>query len=668
MPNVIDFLSLPLKKLFSTGEFKAAVKRFAPKTPNVMILKGDWNATTNTISTETETGSAYRVTVQGSTNLGGITDWKVGDLAVKTATGWTKIDNTDAMTSFNNRTGAVTLSYGDVTNALTFTPANTSNSVTINGDTQYLGNNPNFTISSGGGASTFDIQVAGTSNYISQGEVLSINQNGEAQSIVENYLNSPVVTVGQAITNNQSASNVYNMKSIVCPTDPTKVVTIFTAGSTLYAKYGRVVNGALTYDSMASVMTVASSVSTNIDVDWNPFNESEILVSFVDNSNTYKGYFLPLSADRFSGMGVSIDLAYSAGNMFYGCKYHRSIPKRLAIVYIDSFGSGNLVAESFEYVIMNGTGYKSNAQTPTILDTVQPYTGSSTYIGFDTLADTNIFGVAYTYATANSYESKVVTFYINNNSILSSSPYSLVDSNIYQFASVASFGFINANTFVVLYMNNNQIFYARGQYELNQVYTIEPINSIVGSDTGISAATLHFPTVNRNVFGILYKKPSDAWGGAALKMVYAFAGLYGITTTAITTLSENNAYPDYISISEHYLAGAFLDYKDGVSTFFNPVISNDTLYDKITKATHIYIKFTKETLIGIANTSGGPYNIISVTPFGGVATVQMLGTMSAPGRTYYIQENGSITTAKSDVKLGIGLDYSNKLLTISYPV
>ena len=85
----------------------------------VITLQGDWNANTNTpdITTTTTTGYAWRVSVAGSTNLGGITTWHVGDLAVKTATSWIKIDNQEISAVWGNITGAIT-DQTDIQNAL----------------------------------------------------------------------------------------------------------------------------------------------------------------------------------------------------------------------------------------------------------------------------------------------------------------------------------------------------------------------------------------------------------------------------------------------------------------------------------------------------------------------------------------------------------------------
>lgn len=84
-----------------------------------LILQGDWNASTNTpdITGTTTTGYMWRVSVAGNTNLGGITDWEVNDMAVKSAAGWVKIDNTDIEAVWGNIIGTLA-NQTDLQNAL----------------------------------------------------------------------------------------------------------------------------------------------------------------------------------------------------------------------------------------------------------------------------------------------------------------------------------------------------------------------------------------------------------------------------------------------------------------------------------------------------------------------------------------------------------------------
>jgi hypothetical protein len=90
--------------------------------------QGTWNASTNTPTLTSSVGTKgyyYVVSVAGSTNLNGITDWQVGDWAVYNGTAWQKVDNTDAVTSVNGYTGTVVLTAADVS-AVPYTGATTA--------------------------------------------------------------------------------------------------------------------------------------------------------------------------------------------------------------------------------------------------------------------------------------------------------------------------------------------------------------------------------------------------------------------------------------------------------------------------------------------------------------------------------------------------------------
>ncbi len=83
-----------------------------------VIYKGVWNASTNSpvipAASVSNMGWYYIVNVAGSTNIGGITDWKVGDWIISDGTAWSKVDNTDAVSSVNGFTGAVNLTTANI--------------------------------------------------------------------------------------------------------------------------------------------------------------------------------------------------------------------------------------------------------------------------------------------------------------------------------------------------------------------------------------------------------------------------------------------------------------------------------------------------------------------------------------------------------------------------
>jgi hypothetical protein len=82
-----------------------------------VTYQGTWNASTNTPTLTSSVGTKgyyYIVSVAGSTNLNGITDWKIGDWAIFNGTTWDKVDNTDAVSSVNGFTGAVSLTTANI--------------------------------------------------------------------------------------------------------------------------------------------------------------------------------------------------------------------------------------------------------------------------------------------------------------------------------------------------------------------------------------------------------------------------------------------------------------------------------------------------------------------------------------------------------------------------
>jgi len=116
-----------------------------------LSYQGTWDANTNTPTLTSSVGTKgyyYVVSVAGSTNLNGITDWKVGDWAVYNGSAWQKIDNTDAVTSVNGYTGTVVLTYSDVGAFPATSTTGTGNVVLATGATQAnptISNYENFT-------------------------------------------------------------------------------------------------------------------------------------------------------------------------------------------------------------------------------------------------------------------------------------------------------------------------------------------------------------------------------------------------------------------------------------------------------------------------------------------------------------------------------------------
>lgn len=89
-------------------------------TVSALEYKGTWDASTNTPALASGVGTqgdVYIVTVAGTTNLDGETDWEVGDQALFNGTAWGKLDNTSPVTSVAGKVGVITLDTDDVSEA-----------------------------------------------------------------------------------------------------------------------------------------------------------------------------------------------------------------------------------------------------------------------------------------------------------------------------------------------------------------------------------------------------------------------------------------------------------------------------------------------------------------------------------------------------------------------
>ena len=191
-----------------------------------LSYQGTWNASTNTPTLTSSVGTKgyyYVVSVAGSTNLNGISDWQVGDWAVYNGTAWQKIDNTDVVTSVNGYVGAVVLGYGDITTGIVavanggtgVTTSSGANSVVLRDANQNITANAiddNYTNTAASGT-TITLTVASARRYtitgsggqviklpdattLTNGAVFAFDNNQSSGAItVNNNSNTLVVSV-----------------------------------------------------------------------------------------------------------------------------------------------------------------------------------------------------------------------------------------------------------------------------------------------------------------------------------------------------------------------------------------------------------------------------------------------------------------------------------------
>lgn len=106
-----------------------------------LSYKGSWNASTNTptITSGTGTnGNYYIVSVAGTTTIDGISSWAIGDWIVFNGTAWQKIAN-QSVTSVNGLSGVVTLTTTNVAEGtnLYYTDARARAAISVSGSLSY---------------------------------------------------------------------------------------------------------------------------------------------------------------------------------------------------------------------------------------------------------------------------------------------------------------------------------------------------------------------------------------------------------------------------------------------------------------------------------------------------------------------------------------------------
>ncbi|MGI9555902.1 MAG: hypothetical protein ACR2M9_03495, partial [Cyanophyceae cyanobacterium] len=158
--------------------------------PQGLVYKGTWNASTNTPTLASGTGTTgefYIVSVAGTTNLDGITDWQVGDWAIFVEVGatdtWQKIDNTSAILGSGTAnkiakwTGSNTLATGLISDDGTDVTIGNSGNLVVEGNTTLGDANTDTTTIKG--LAIFEERIR-----INEGISLGVNTYGTAGQVL----------------------------------------------------------------------------------------------------------------------------------------------------------------------------------------------------------------------------------------------------------------------------------------------------------------------------------------------------------------------------------------------------------------------------------------------------------------------------------------------------
>jgi hypothetical protein len=314
------------------------------------IYQGTWNASTNTPALASGVGTKgyyYIVSVAGSTNLDGITDWNVGDWAIYDGTAWQQVDNTDAVVSVNGFTGAVSLTTSDISEGtnLYYTDARARGSVSAgtgisyNSTTGVITNSaPDQTvsltastgISTSGTYPNFTITNTAPDQTVSLTSGTGISATGTYPSFTITNT-APDQTVSLTGAGTTSISGTYPNFTITSNDQYVGTVTSVSASLPISSTGGATPNLSIT---QATTSTDGYLSST----DWNTFNNKV-------SSATLAGYVPYTGATTNVNLGThTLSAANLVVNHTSGSGVAASITKGgngEALTVVKSSGSGN---------------------------------------------------------------------------------------------------------------------------------------------------------------------------------------------------------------------------------------------------------------------------------------------------------------------------------------
>lgn len=173
-----------------------------------LVYQGTWDASTNNPTLTSSVGTKgyyYVVSVAGSTNLDGITDWQVSDWAVFNGSVWQKVDNSEVVYVSNVATGTG-LTGGPITTTGTVSLANTAVTIgTYGGAT----NVASFTVDQQGRITSASNVTISISNSAVSGLGTMSTQNANSVAITGGN-----VTANISMTNATNTSATFATSSL----------------------------------------------------------------------------------------------------------------------------------------------------------------------------------------------------------------------------------------------------------------------------------------------------------------------------------------------------------------------------------------------------------------------------------------------------------------------
>jgi hypothetical protein len=274
------------------------------------IYKGSWNASTNTPTITSGTGTQghyYVVTTAGTTTIDGVSSWAVGDWIIFNGTVWEKIPNVDAITSVNGQTGVVSLTTSNISEGtnLYYTDARARGAISL-------------TTSGSSGASTYSSGVLNIPTYtlaglggVASGTTITINGVAQDLSTNRTYSVGTVTSIGLAVPTGFTATSAITSSGDITLGFAAGYSLPTTASQTNWdTAYNRSAT-ALAYNGSTGVVTLTKQDTTTLTatITLGPFTTSNL----TEGSNLYYTDARARAAITLTTSGTSGAATYSSG-------------------------------------------------------------------------------------------------------------------------------------------------------------------------------------------------------------------------------------------------------------------------------------------------------------------------------------------------------------------
>jgi len=417
-----------------------------------VVYKGLWDASTNTPHLTSGVGTSgwlYIVSVAGSTNLDGITQWNVGDSTIFNGTAWDKLDGVaNEVLSVFGRTGAVVATSTDYS-GIAMTGVSSYNGLVVTPNTGVIttGSWNGTTIGTqygGTGLTSFTqygLVYAPTTSSLGQlglgtaGQVLVSNGTGSAPSF-------QTLTTGGTVTSVSVVTNQGVSGSVSNPTT-TPAITLSLGAITNVISYNGLVvtpnTGVITTGTWNGSVIGQTYGGTGVN-NAGTLTYGSNNITFTTSGTT--SLTLPTSGTLTTGTGSANSVAYwsSANNLTYNSNFtYNGSTLRV-------YGSGQLMLVSANYNNVAYLGF-NNINS-----------GNNSSAGIQFLSDTGY--ISWFYLTSSGYTSSG----INTANTLVLSAYNTLNLG-------------SLNSGVGFYINNQRIAYidnSKNHYLSN--YYATPIN------------------------------------------------------------------------------------------------------------------------------------------------------------------------------------------------